>query len=356
MELFHANRQWATRPDDEKFNDLESMLRATRAYASTAREATVDLADLRVTPDGPNGDELRLIGKAGTPALLTHHAFGQLCSRAEAPAGYLRSLDATLAAQNLNYGLKRNAEGKANLLVHSNGDLLVRAATSEQYERLWNWEVCERLIDLAGRELLVPARPTFRQTEDDRPALYASDHDMFAFLMSEQREVRGPLGELMLRGVIAINSEVGQAALKFLRFWFRDMCGNHIIWGAEEIAEVKLIHRSGIRTKFGEAMIRVRKYLDSAGSLDEAAFKEMTVQIAATKEEVLDAIFGKMQGAITRKALSSSFDAVVENEDGDARTQWGLAQGITRYSQTMPYADERTKLDRAAGKLLKMEF
>jgi hypothetical protein len=36
--------------------------------------------------------------------------------------------------------------------------------------------------------------------------------------------------------------------------------------------------------------------------------------------------------------------------------EWGIAQGLTEYSQKAPYADARTKLDRAAGKVLEMAF
>jgi hypothetical protein len=334
MQLYHANRQWATRPDDEKFNDLQTMRDACFGYAQSAVEAKVIINDLRVSSEGDN--DMRL------------------CQRAKAPAGYLRSLPSTLAVQNLNHGLKV-APGVANLMAHRNGELLIRSLTTDLYQRVWNWEVCERLMALADREKLVPARPTFRSLGSDAPALYASDHDMFAFLMSSERQIRGPLGELLLRGVIAINSEVGEAALKFLSFYFRDMCGNHIIWGAREVAEVKLVHVGQIRERFTEAMVRVRKYMDSPGSIDEAQFQQMTAQIATTKDEVLDAVFGKL-GGVSRKELSASYDAVREDEDGAPNTKWGLAQGITRYSQQTPYADERTALDRAAGQLLQIEF
>ncbi len=47
---------------------------------------------------------------------------------------------------------------------------------------------------------------------------------------------------------------------------------------------------------------------------------------------------------------------VVEDQDGDPKSKWGLVQGITRHSQTLPYADERTALDRAAGKLMAITF
>lgn len=353
MELYQAHHQWANRPADERFASLEAMHETTKGYADRASESRIPWALLRADADG---NDLYLTRGQGT-ARIGHYAFGQLANRIAAPASYLRQLPATLAAQNLNHGLKTRAPGgEAQLLFHSNGERVLRAATSETYTRIWNHEVIERLLDLSARTGLVPARPTFRETGDDAPALYASDHDMFAFLMSGQREVRGPLGDQLFRGIIVVNSEVGAAALRVLAFYFRAICGNHIIWGAEEIAEVRLIHRSGIRQNWLDAQVRVRRYLDASETFDRARFSEMLVKIADTKDAVLDRVFGKMKGQITRRALDAGYDAVVPGEDGSPRSVYGLAQGITRHSQTLSYADERTALDRAAGKLMSLTF
>jgi hypothetical protein len=47
---------------------------------------------------------------------------------------------------------------------------------------------------------------------------------------------------------------------------------------------------------------------------------------------------------------------VQPDQDGDPNTVWGMVQGVTRYSQSLPHADKRTELDRAAGKLMQIEF
>lgn len=354
MELFHANKQWATRPADERFGSLQAMYDATRSYAAIAREKLVPWNTLRVEAQGESGEELGLIGRGGVPAQLTHYAFGQLASRVGAPAGYLRELPATLAAQNLNHGLKSKGDGNAQLLFHQNGNLLLRAATSEKYSRIWNWEVIQRLQELSARHGLVPAAPTFRQFGDNAPALYASDHDMFAFLMTPERMLVDPVGKELFRGIIAINSEVGAAALKIMALYFRDICGNHIIWGAEQIAEVNIRHVGEAAERWSAAQVSVRKYLDGAASFDTAKFVEMTRTIAGTKDEVLDKVFSLRIGELSRKAIAASYDAVVVEEDGQPNTVWGLAQGITRVSQRESFADERNKLDRAAGKLLSL--
>lgn len=351
MELFHANAQWSTRPADERFTTLESMYAATRAYAEQARERTVPWDTIRVDAQ----DNEVFLTRGATPARLTNYAFGQLAARVGAPAGYLRNLPATLAAQNLNHGLKNKGSDNAQLLFHQNGDLLLRAATSEKYSRIWNFEICERLLELQNRHGLIPAKATIRQDAFGRPedrALFASDHDMFAFLMTPERMVLDPVGKELYRGIIAINSEVGAASLKIMAFFFRDVCGNFIIWGAEQIAEISLRHVGNIRDSFMRAQVSIRRYMDGAASLDQAKFTELTRIIAADRDSVIDKVFGLRINELSRKAIGEAYDAVVPSQDGAANTVWGLAQGVTRISQREVFADERHKLDRGAGKLI----
>lgn len=367
MELFHAANQWATRPDDERFDSLEEMHRATKAYADIAVEQEVPWSDLRTQAIG---DEVAINGRTGALVNLTHYAFGQLASRVGAPASYLRALPPTLAAQNLNYGLANKGDAtKAQLMYHSNGSFLLRAATSTRYTRIWNHEVLARLIVFAQNHGLVPAQATFDWSqrrpgepgldvfpEDADKALYASDHDMFAFIMSPDRSIRGPLGETLRRGVIVQNSEVGASSLRFMGFLFRDVCANHIIWGAESIAEVSLRHVGDANERWQHAMVEMRRYLDSAGSITEDELARMRVRIAGTKDEVLDKLFGIRSLGLSRKTLDASYDAVVEDEDGDPRSVWGFVQGVTRVSQREAYAEDRQALDRAAGKILQRAF
>jgi len=362
MELYHATKQWSERPADERFQSLDVMLATTKAYADAAATKEVPWVDLRV--EAVDAD-LSLVGKAGVPARLTNYAFKQLAARVKAPAQYLAALPATLAAQNLNHGLKNKTDGTAQLLFHENGTLVLRAATSEQYERIWNYEVIQRLIDLSQKQDLEPARQTFNWSDAEMSSeqiaaaprsLYASDHDMFAFLMSRTKDVTDPMGQTLRRGVIVTNSEVGDCSLGVMGFWFRDVCANHIIWGAQNLATIRIAHRGEIRSKFFDAEVQVRRYLDADTSFETAAFTQVMKRIASTKDEVLDTLFGKRSLGLTRTALDASYDAVQVEQDGDPRTVWGMAQGITRYSQQTPYADKRTELDRAAGKLLTTAF
>lgn len=356
MELFAAHKQWSTRPADERFDSLQSLHDATKGYAATAREREgVPVSSLRV--ENVDGD-VQLLGKGDVPARLTHWSFGQLAARVSAPASYLRTLPATLAAQNINHGLAKRAAdpdqaSTVNLLFHANGSLLLRALTSDRYERIWNHEITDRLLDLQSQGW-EPARPDIR-VQDDRLPLYASDHDMFAFIRHTDRVVKESGSAGLQRGLIVENSEVGASKLRLQRFLYREMCGNHIIWGASDVTEIALRHVGNIREKLTGWDASITKYLDSSVSDDEAQIaRAQSKRIAATKIEVLDLLFGRKLG-LTRKALDSGYDmAEVSGQDGDPRSVWGMVQGLTRYSQTVPYADERTTIDRAAGKLVSL--
>ena len=384
MELFKANNQWSTRPADERFSSLEDLHTQTKAYAEQAREKLVSVADIRTEAVG--GD-VELVGKAKIPAKLSHWAFGQIASKVGAPASYLRELPATLASQNLNYGLKQleavQGEGeRLKLMFHQNGSLLLRAFTSDQYARIWNYEVAERLLGLQehGWE---PAKPdthwsgevgtcimcggTGKQlseepcmycagTGKELPALYASDHDMFAFVKNSHITIGGSDRPLQ-KGLIVENSEVGARALKFTKFYYDKMCGNHIIWGASDVVEIDIRHIGAARDKFQLYSADIRKYANESASDDEAVItRAKSTVIAATREEVLDKLFGLRQLKLSKKTIEAGLDAINLEQDGDPNTVWGAVCGLTRYSQTLPYADQRTEVDKAAGKLLEVSF
>lgn len=356
MELFKAHQQWANRPADERFPTLQALYDATKQYANESGEKMVNVSELRT--EAIDGD-VQLIGKQSVPAKLTHWAFGQLASRVMAPASYLRGLPATLACQNLNHGLAKyvDVKDKANLLFHANGGLMLRAFTSDKYTRIWNYEVAERLLALEplGWE---PAMPDIRTSADDFPALYASDHDMFAFVRNRQSVIREPGNpDGLQRGVIVENSEVGASALKLTRFLYREMCGNHIIWGASKVLEISVRHVGSARQRWSQYQYELKRYADASASEDEARITAAkSFIVASTKEEVLDKLFGMRQLGLSRKTLEAGYDATVPDQDGAPNTAWGMVQGLTRHSQTVPYADQRTAIDRAAGKVLEIVF
>ena len=207
MELFKAHNQWKTRPVDERFKSVQELHNACSEYRLNAAEASVKTSTLQIITD-TDGQDLKLVGSSGTSAVLSNWAMGQISQKAGAPASYLRTLPAELAALNLNHGLARRVtespNDEAQLLFHTEGQLTLRAATSESYARIWNSDITARLLQLQetnpewtnpmAYNISEPGKngnwPTMSQ--DMEPSgLYASDHDMFAFLVDESKTIKG---------------------------------------------------------------------------------------------------------------------------------------------------------------------
>jgi hypothetical protein len=384
MQLFNAANQWATRPDDERFESLKEMYEACNGYRQQAREAVVRQGDVRIEPT-ENG--LALMGKEGKPATMTHWAFGQMCARLAAPPDYLRSLSPQLAAANLNFCLQddESDDTELALLLHENGRLVARALTSTRYSRIWNSEVSDRLMSLPKGWRVPPARParegqagTREATKQDviragkhgiavkvgdliAPAgLYASDHDMFAFMVNEELRIKDGSAEGLARGFFVWNSEVGASSFGVMTFLYKSVCGNHIVWGAQNVTEVRVRHVGQASAKsFGELEAEVTRYAEQRASDEEARIRQARkLRIGDDKGKVLDAIFKLGIAGLSKATIAASYDTAEQFRDdyGDPRTLWGMVNGITHYSQDTPFAEERVALDRAAGRLLQAAF
>lgn len=382
MELFKATRQWASRPEDERFETPQALYNATKGYSDTSHAETVDPKTLRVV--AASGGDLRLTGLPGTdaPARLSNWGFNQLAQRVGAPAPYLRGLPAPLAAQNLNHGLDvRSADEKSAVILVADGRVpLVRSVTSDIYSRIWNYEIAERLMLLPEGWRVPPARPAFENQAGTRPAtaedvlragehglsinvgdsiapagLYASDHDMFAFMVNEDVRIDDGSDAGLSRGFFVWNSEVGASSFGVCRFLYKSVCGNHIVWGAKEVIEFRMPHIGAAPMKaFSKLEGLLVEYSNESASDEEAQIRvAKKLLLGNDKESVLDKVFGFRINGLTKKTIDAAYDVAQTAEVyGDPRSAWGLANGLTQYSQTIPYADSRLAIDRAAGKLL----
>jgi hypothetical protein len=150
------------------------------------------------------------------------------------------------------------------------------------------------------------------------------------------------------------NSEVGDKTIGGMSFLYNGMCGNHLIWGASEVFEFKARHVGTVREKLYTFATVLREYSRKSMTDDSAVIKRAANKmIAGTKEDVLDAIFGKKAIKLSKDALEGGYRACLPQEDGDPRTVWGMVQGLTRYSQSVPNADTRFEIDRGAGMLMR---
>ncbi len=386
MELFQASQQWMTRPSDQRFWDVAEMRQRCKDYADSS-EVITETAD-RLTFEADITGEVYLHCDAiREPVRMTYHGFSQVCTQIGAPPSYLRSLgNPSLTADCLNHGHRRIAPLERDLLVDwSSGRPLLRAQTSQRYSRLWNYEIAQQLHSLERHGWRVPpARPVWGDTtghrvrtamdsdiidfgvesplsvkvgDDITPSgLYASDHDMFAFMVNPDTRIDDGSDGGLMRGFFLWNSEIGTKSIGATSFLLRTVCGNHIVWGAEEVFTLRMVHTGDVMEKLqaliGELGLRVQRSAEQ----DERRIKELqTTAIGASGEEVVD--FLQSKRLLSRKKAAAAFEVGEQFReiDGDPTTFYGMANAITRYSQSWgAHADERAAMDDVAGKLIAM--
>lgn len=381
MELHAASRQWAARPDDERFLSLTDMLRYKSAITANSRAKVVPSKILTVAPSADTANATLLIsGANGTGYEPSHWAFGQLAQLAGAPAGYLRTLPAPLAADNLNYGLQfnRQAEEVGVLLQRPVGGPAIAyddgaviptaepqlvAATGPKYGRIWDRDVLRALVERFGNgvdgDFRVPG--IFGQRVDVTKAnttLYAGDRDMFVFLADEDHRVEIPGAgrngetEQLARGFFVWNSEVGSKTFGVATFLFRYACSNRIVWGAAEYKEIRIRHSSLAPERFmSEISPALATYANSSTA-------SITAAVTAAQQIRLDSLSSdKNDWLATRfgKGIAASMATAHELEEGrPMESLWDAVQGATAVARSIGFQDERVALERKAGELLSM--
>ena len=87
----------------------------------------------------------------------------------------------------------------------------------------------------------------FVEVTKDTTTLYASDRDVFLFLVDDTHPIeagrlRNGDPDLYFRGFYCWNSEVGSKTLGIASFFLRAVCMNRNIWGAEGFEEISIRH------------------------------------------------------------------------------------------------------------------
>lgn len=381
--LMTASNQWFKRPEDERFpNSKAAHAKAYQWYTESVESQPIPFRKLHVidTYDEPFGD-LELEGPSGETAKFTDWSFGQLCQRVKMQRDLPARISRGTAANAFNELIEKADNKDAVLLIHQNGGTAVRSMNSEIYTRIWNHEIFQWLMSIEERGWRTPpARPaipgqhTRRATEEDilpnsqaaalgikvgdviaDAGTYCSAHDMFAFRVHETLDVDG---QALNRGFFVWNSEVGARSLGLDWFIYDAICGNHIVWGAEMLGSIRIRHvgKNGLSYRLSSEMEgTVEEYERTSPDLIVGAVREAkSVKLGEDKEKVVESI-DKMKIGINSKLLEEAFDiASMTPRYGNPRSAWAMTQGLTELSQQKyaNWADKRTDMDRAAGRIL----
>ena len=365
-----VSSEWFSRPDDERYLSLGDLYAAVRARADHATARTVETKALRVEASRDDGERLALLlpGR-DAPVAPTHWSFGQMCSLVGAPASYLRQLPAPLAGINMQHGLLSHRAELVKTLEADDGRIELRAVTGPDYGRIWDHELVAAVMKIAGEgtgdtRWKVPGlldwstmtHNPFVEVTKDTTTLYASDRDVFLFLVDDTHPIeagRLPNGDpdLYFRGFYCWNSEVGSKTLGIASFYLRAVCMNRNIWGAEGFEEISIRHSKFAGHRFAhQAAPALERFADSSPMPFLAGIRAAREAIVARKDEDRETFLRKR--GFSKGETDKIIATVLDEEGHPPASIYDFVQGITALARTKPHQDARLELEAKAAKLL----
>lgn len=361
MNLMEANRQWANRPADQRFETLQALLDNVQNRRNRSRAVDLEINKLSVKVES---DRLLVNGQI-LPTEPTHWSFGQLCGLIGAPAGYLRTLPTDKTADLVNYGLKNTAREafKVMTVLDPNGEAnCLQAVTTTTYGRIWDADVigaAMRIVEKTGGRFFNPKAYNRHGGGVAPSGLYASDRDCFMFLIDGGSLLdAGGERDQLHRGFFMWNSEVGAAKFGLKTFLFRAACGNHIVWDASDVKEISIRHTSGGPARFDrEAAPALLEYVNQSAAPMEAAIRlakktSLLSLVNAENNDQFVSLFAKKFN-FTRGEILEAMETA-KKEEGQCENLWDMVNGLTACAREYAFIDSRIELEKRAGALMEI--
>jgi hypothetical protein len=365
-----VSSEWFSRPDDERFLSLPDLYSRVRARAEAATTRVVESRAIRVEARSHEPERLSLIVPGGdAPVAPTNWSFGQLCSLVGAPAGYLRELPAALAGINMQHGLIAHRGEQVKLLETHDGRTELRAVTGPDYGRIWDHELVAAVMRIAGNgtgdtRWKVPGvldwgtmhYNPFVDVSRDTTTLYASDRDVFLFLVDDTHPIEaGRLAngdpDLFFRGFYCWNSEVGSKTFGIATFYLRAVCMNRNLWGVENFEEINIRHSKFAANRFAQlAEPALAQFADSSPAHFVQGIKTARDRIVARTDEDRGS-FLRTRG-FSKSDTDKVIATVLDEEGHPASSLYDFVQGITAVARGKAHQDSRLELETKARKLL----
>lgn len=272
-------------------------------------------------------------------------------------------MPAKISAINLQYGLLNHRAEKVKAYSTINGAVHLKAVTGPEYGRIFDYEVVDAVRKIAGdgvgqTDWRVPGifgKPLDAITKENT-TLYASDRDVFVFLVDEQHPiVIGKLDngndDVVYRGFYVWNSEVGSRSFGIATFLYRGVCQNRIIWGQRDFQEIRYSHTKGAPDRFMRSTApALQQYSNASTDRLLAGIKSAQAAVVASNDESRETF---LQGrGFTKAETKKILDRVLMEEGHEARSVWDMVQGITAVARDLPHQDARVDLELKASKLL----
>jgi hypothetical protein len=259
--------RWTQRSDDESFSTIEALRAHVGARRQRATVRTVPLHALRPVPTA-HGVDLELEGVALRPSPWAARQYSVLVGL---PARAVQVLSPRLAAAALTERVDAVARGRRSPVVEiveeqkPEGPATLRSLVGPRYARAWDVDLVDALLGPLAARGWAPAESR-TPSGGSRTGLFASDRDLFCFLTHDDAalELPGAPGRPLRRGLLIRNSEVGGVALRVQSFWFNAWCTNRMIFGAQEVVDLRELHVAGR----GGPLERLLEHWEAWGGFD----------------------------------------------------------------------------------------
>ncbi len=261
---------------------------------------------------------------------------------------------------NLNKDFAEHfTKGNGTVSPVSGGSL--RAFYSESYERIPDLLVAERINatamhfgyepagKFAGKHVgMAPIRP-------DATGIYGSDRDIFLFILNDDRSFEFE-GDVYYHCAVVWNSEVTWKKLGWMMCLTRGVCGNHLIWDADEILTSEAVHKQGhdpmgVLDDFDTLMAA---YDERADMMIQHAKARLTAARFTEFADTRELVEKRLAGYIQKKQVTEVMPFLDDPRAFPKAPEsvFGVSQALTIYSQTVDQSSTRFDLDKVAGKIV----
>ena len=154
----------------------------------------------------------------------------------------------------------------------------------------------------------------------DTTTLYASDRDVFLFLVDDTHPIEaGRLADgspdLYFRGFYCWNSEVGSKTLGIASFYLRAVCMNRNLWGVENFEEITIRHSKFAAQRFAhEAAPALTSFANSSPAPFIAGIKAARERIVAHSDEDRESFLRKR--GFSKSETAKIVETVLQETNG----------------------------------------
>ena len=196
----------------------------------------------------------------------------------------------------------------------------------------------------------------FVDVTKDTTTLYASDRDVFLFLVDDTNPIEaGRLADgspdLYFRGFYCWNSEVGSKTLGIASFYLRAVCMNRNLWGVENFEQITIRHSKFAAQRFAhEAAPALTSFANSSPAPFVAGIKAARERIVVRTDDERESFLRK--GGFSKSETTKIIETVLGEENRKPESIFDFVQGITAVARGKAHQDARLELESKAKRLM----